>query len=193
VSKGALSGVEHFDSKAQVEEYIRSIGVPATFFMPGFYMSNLPGGMFRQQQTGEWAFSLPIPGSSPVPLFASEDDTGKYVKAILLNREKLLGKRILAAAKYYTCDEIVELFKKTYPEAGKTARYNELPHQAYKDGILAWGNEHAAEELLQNMRLMNEYGYYGGEPLEESAEILLEPATTWEQYMKKAKAFADLK
>jgi hypothetical protein len=162
--------------------------------MPGFYMSNLPGGMFRQQPTGEYAFSLPIPGSSPVPLFDSEDDTGKFVKGILLNREKVLGKRILAATKYYTCDEIVELFKKTFPEAGKTAKYNELPHEVFKGAMMSFGQSaFAAEELLQNMRLLNEYGYYGGEALEESKEILQEPATTWEEYIKKAKAFAELK
>jgi hypothetical protein len=38
---GKLTLVRHFDSKAKVEEYARSIGVPSSFFMPGPFM-----GMF---------------------------------------------------------------------------------------------------------------------------------------------------
>jgi hypothetical protein len=162
--------------------------------MPGFYMYNLTGGMFRPQADGTYAFCLPIPSSTPVPLFASELDTGKYVKGILLNREKVLGKRIYAATKYYTCDEIVGLFKSMFPEAGKTAKYIELSHEAFKGGIVQMGlGERAAEDLLQNMRLMNEFGYYGGDSLDESKEVLGEPMTTWEEYMKQAKAWAELK
>jgi uncharacterized protein YbjT (DUF2867 family) len=41
---GELTAVKHFDSKAAVEEYVRGTGQPASFFMPGFFMSNsLPG------------------------------------------------------------------------------------------------------------------------------------------------------
>ena len=35
----------HFDSKAEVEEFTRSLGVPATFFYAGSYMSNIPGAL----------------------------------------------------------------------------------------------------------------------------------------------------
>jgi NmrA-like family len=38
---GKFTLVRHFDSKAKVEEYTRSIGVPSSFFMPGPFM-----GMF---------------------------------------------------------------------------------------------------------------------------------------------------
>jgi len=30
-----------FDSKAMVEEHIRELGIPATFYMSGVFMSNL--------------------------------------------------------------------------------------------------------------------------------------------------------
>ncbi|KAK6212427.1 hypothetical protein LQW54_005201 [Pestalotiopsis sp. IQ-011] len=50
VSNGALPHVYHFDSKAKVEEYVRELGIPATFFMPRFYMPNIPGEMMRAWQ-----------------------------------------------------------------------------------------------------------------------------------------------
>jgi uncharacterized protein YbjT (DUF2867 family) len=176
LSGGKLAHVKHFDSKAKVEAYVREIGIPASFFLPGFYMSNLPGKMLRQlPPNNDWTLGLPIPTSSPVPLLDTADDTGKFVKGILLNREKALGKRIYGATDYYTVAEIVKEFQEQYPEAGKTAKAVELPHEVFK-GILAKAGtpEESAEELLQNMRLMNEFGYYGGADLKESHEVSLD-------------------
>ena len=38
---GKLSGVKHFDSKADVETYIRGLPIKSTFYMPAFYMQNM--------------------------------------------------------------------------------------------------------------------------------------------------------
>jgi hypothetical protein len=187
--------VKHFDSKAKIEDYIRSIGIPASFFLPGFYMKNLPGGMLRQlPPNNDWTLGLPIPASTPVPLLDTADDTGKFVKGILLHRERTLGKRIYGATDYYTITQIVDQFKELYPEAGKTAKSVELPHEVFKGILKGAGNpDESAEELLQNMRLMNEFGYYGGADLKESHEILVDKLTTWKDFMAKAPAFAELK
>jgi uncharacterized protein YbjT (DUF2867 family) len=32
--------IKHFESKARVEEYIRTLAIKATFFMPGWFMQN---------------------------------------------------------------------------------------------------------------------------------------------------------
>lgn len=195
LSGGKLAHVVHFDSKAKIEAYVRELGIPASFFLPGFYMSNVPGNMFRQlPPDNDWTLGLPIPTNTPVPLLDPADDTGKFVKGILLNREKALGKRIYGATDYYTVAEIVKEFQEQYPEAGKTAKAVELPHDVFK-GVLAKAgtSEESAEELLQNMRLMSEYGYYGGADLKESHEILVDKLTTWKDFMAKSKAFAELK
>ncbi|KAL4936019.1 NmrA-like domain-containing protein, partial [Aspergillus oleicola] len=39
-SGGRLKDVPHFDQKAQVEAYIRSLGLNASFVLPGYFMSN---------------------------------------------------------------------------------------------------------------------------------------------------------
>ncbi|PVH71702.1 putative NmrA-like family domain-containing protein 1 [Cadophora sp. DSE1049] len=177
LSKGVLTKVLHFDSKAHIEQYIRGTGMPATYFMPGFYMSNIPGSSFRQVN-GDWTFVMPIPSSTPIPLLNTADDVGKFVKGILLNREK-----------------IVKEFKEQFPEAGKTAKAVELPHQVYKDILGGKGMPpKAQDELLENMRLLSEFGYYGGDSLDESHSILVDKLTTWKEFMAtKAPAFADLK
>src|SRR5438552_10999580 len=38
-SNGRLQHVVHFDRKADIEQYIRSQGTPATFIQPGYYMT----------------------------------------------------------------------------------------------------------------------------------------------------------
>ncbi|KAF9869604.1 NmrA-like family protein [Colletotrichum karsti] len=195
LSKGKLPDVYHFDSKAAAEEYIRTLPLPSTFFLPGFYMSNLPGGMFRPTPPDNaWALNLPIPASAPMPLFDASADTGKFVKAIVLNRDKLLGKRVLGATEYVTTGEAVETFKRVYPEAGKNAKYNEIPHDAFRGALKGMGMpDFAAEEMLQNMRLLDEFGYFGGEKLDESHALVEDKLTTWEEHVKNAKAFAGLK
>lgn len=164
----------HFDSKAEVEEYIRKLEIPATFFLPGFYMSNIPGMSLREMPDGKWGLALPMPDDASIPLFAAEYDTGKFVKAIFLKKAATLGKRIYGATAYYTPSEILNTFKQVYPGAGKDARYSQLPHEVFK-GILASAGtpEIVQEEMLQNMRLIPEFGYYGGDKLEPSLAVSL--------------------
>ncbi|KAL3422173.1 NmrA-like family protein [Phlyctema vagabunda] len=195
LSGGVLNKVFHFDSKAHVEEYIRTLDLPTTFYLPGFYMANIPGQIIRQlPPNNTWALTMPSPASAPVPLLAAAEDTGKFVKGILLNREKTLGKRILGATSYQTLQEVLDDFKAVFPEAGKDAPYIDVPHDAYKAALASAGMpEFVQEELLQNMRLLGEFGYYGGASLDESHSILVDKLTTWKEFAKTAPAFAGLK
>ncbi|KAM0330667.1 hypothetical protein ACHAQA_003619 [Verticillium albo-atrum] len=194
LTNGKLSNVHHFDGKAAVEEYARSLGIPAAFFMPGFYMSNVPGQALRADPPANvWTLALPMPESAPIPVF-DITDTGKVIKAIILNREKVLGKRVLAAYKYMTPKELLEEFKAVYPEAGKNATFFSVPHTAYTDTLKGMGMpDFAAEELLENMRLMDEGGYYGGASLDESHALLQDPLTSWKDFIGKSAAFKELK
>ena len=195
VTNGKLANVHHFDAKAKVEDYVRELGIPATFFMPGMYVTFfLSGGSLRQNSPSEpWTLSLPGPIDAQLPLFYPPDG-GKWIKAIVLKRSELLGKNVRAATEYYTPAQIVEDFTKTFPEAGKGAKYNELPHEVFVNILKSTGMpEFGAVELLENMRLTYEGGYYGGAPL--SHEILdpEDKLTTWSEYLKKHSPVKDLK
>jgi hypothetical protein len=191
LTNGVLSHVYHFDSKARVEEYIRELGIPATFFMPGFYMTNLPGGMFRPSPPDNaWTLGLPIPPTSIFPMYYT-GDTGKYIKAAVLNESEVLGKRILAATAYMTGQEIVDGFARVYPASGKTARYYEVPEEQFRGYLKGQGSpDFVINEMHQNMRLMNEFGYYGGESLDWTHGLVEDHLTTWEEYAKTAPGFA---
>ncbi|KAL1681154.1 hypothetical protein EV122DRAFT_288197 [Schizophyllum commune] len=191
LSKGVLSKVAHFDSKATIEEYFRDLGIPATYFLAGFYMSNFPGQMLSASPDGKWTLALPMPDDAPIPLFAAELDTGKFVKAIFLKREETLGKRVYGATAYTTPIQIVDGFKKVF---GKDAVYKRQTGEEHKATLAGYGYPEAIqEELLQNMRLVYEFGYYGGDKLDWSGSLVDEPLTTWEDYIKDQPAFAAAK
>lgn len=172
---GKFPNVEHFDSKAAVEQYIPELGTPATFFMPGFFMSNLPGGMFRQlPPSNDWSIALPMPASTPIPFFDAGNDTGKFVKGILTHRDKVLGKRVLGATDYYTPSDAIAIFKELFPKAGESAKFVQVSKDDYKGALAKAGMpEKAQEELYENMAFMNDYGYYGKASLAESLEVKL--------------------
>ncbi|KAK1248883.1 hypothetical protein MKX08_007103 [Trichoderma sp. CBMAI-0020] len=193
-TNGKLAKVYHFDSKATVEQYARDSGISATFFQPGFFMSNLPGQMLSQESPDKpWTLALPTPETAPFPMFDAEADTGKFVKAIVLKRDEVLGKRVLGATTYQTPTEMLADFKTTFPNASKDAQFFSLPHETFTAALKAKGMpDFAAEELLQNFRLMNEGGYYAGEKLDWSLSLLEDKPTTWLEHLKAAKAFQGL-
>ncbi|QYT03421.1 NmrA domain-containing protein [Trichoderma simmonsii] len=193
-TNGKLANVYHFDSKAAVEQYARDAGIPATFFQPGFFMSNIPGQLLAQESPEKpWTLALPTPETAPFPMFDAEADTGKFVKAIILKRDEVLGKRVLGATAYQTPAEILADFKSAFPNAGKDAKFFSLPHEMFTATLKGQGMpDFAAEELLQNFRLMDEGGYYAGEKLDWSLSILEDKPTTWLEHLKAAKPFQGL-
>lgn len=171
----------------------------------------LPGQSLRDMGDGNWALGLPTPADAPIPLFDAEADTGKFVKAMFLQHEKVLGKRIYGATAYYTPTEIIDQFKERFPNTGKKATFSRLPNDVFKSIMGSMGMPEPIQEMiLQNMRLLSEFGYYGGDKLESSlavglfvsalidhpltitSKILSEKPTTWKEYAKRQPAFAGL-
>ncbi|KAK8858378.1 hypothetical protein IAR55_002605 [Kwoniella newhampshirensis] len=194
-TNGKLSNIEHFDSKAAVEEYIRSIDLPTSFYLPGFYMSNIPESALRKDKsTGKFVFALPLRADAQIPAVDVEADTGKFVKAILLNRDATLGRYIYGSPEYLSPQDIVDGFVKAYPKDGEGTTFQILPDDVFKGALASVGMpEKVQVELCENMHLMNkEFGYYAGEDLKESLSIVTDPLVTWSEYVKTVPAFKDL-
>ncbi|KAF8542809.1 hscarg protein [Trichophaea hybrida] len=180
LSEGKLPNVAHFDGKAEVDEYIRQLGVPMTSFMAGCYMSNLPG-MMSKGEDGTYTISLPFPASTSIPFFATADDTGKFVSSILLRREEMLGQRVFGVSGWWTGQEVVEIFQKV---TGKKAVYNEVPGDVWKSFL----PEAVAQELLENFWLIRDYKYFGPEweeGVRKSVEMLEEKPVGLEEFLEK--------
>ncbi len=75
-SGGKLTHVPHFDAKAKIEQYIVSTGIPCTFVLPGYFMSNYLQ-MLRKNEDGSYTLAYPVGPQAKFPLLDSADDIGK--------------------------------------------------------------------------------------------------------------------
>ncbi|KAI4952031.1 hypothetical protein J4E91_003493 [Alternaria rosae] len=156
ISNGKLKNVEHFDDKAEIEEYIRGLPVQSAFFAPASFMQNLEGRMKpRPSPANDGTFVLGdiLPGDTPVP-YIDITETGKWVGAILAEPEKYAGKFFAAAEALYTPDEVAAIMSKV---TGKTVTHVQLPDEVVK-GFFPEGFR---EQLYEMWVLNREYGYYG--------------------------------
>ncbi|KAH7066177.1 putative NmrA family transcriptional regulator [Paraphoma chrysanthemicola] len=177
-SGGRLTHVPHFDGKADIEQYIRDIGVPATFYLPGYFMSNLEQ-MIRPGQDGALTWALPIAENSKFPLIDIKSDTGKFVKAIIKNRSSVLGARVLGAENYYTATQVLDTLAKV---TGKKTSFVRLDEGTYKSFL----PEFMAQEMLENHLFIENPGYYGGEDLEKSHAILDDKLVSLGEFLEKS-------
>src|SRR6266702_82693 len=86
------TGIPHFDSKREVEDYIQGLGIPYTIVGPVFFMENLLGPMFLHGlRIG--TLSMPLPASRPLQVIAVQDIAG-FVRLVLERPGEFLGKRV---------------------------------------------------------------------------------------------------
>lgn len=104
--------------------------------------------------------------------------TGKFVKAAITHYPETEGRRILAAMDYYTAPQIIKEFTEV---TGLKAEVVRVPGETFKSFIPA----PMAEELLENMLLLEDPGYYGGESLAPSLALLDEKPTSWKDFVAK--------
>lgn len=75
-TQGRLVNITHFDGKAEVEEYIRESGIPASFVMPGIFMSEL-FSFIRKQEDGSFMMAIPVSPGAIAPFIDASVDTGE--------------------------------------------------------------------------------------------------------------------
>lgn len=104
--------------------------------------------------------------------------------AAIRKRDSVLGKQILAAADYYVPSRIVSEFQEV---TGKTARFVQITAETYKSFIPG----PMGDEMLENHLFIEEPGYYAGQDLKGSLNLLtdigLKP-TSWKEFLETNKA-----
>jgi len=97
------TGIPHFDSKYQVEEHIKTLGVPYTISAPVFFMDNviapwaldaLKGGKIMQAMPADRVLQQ-----------VSVKNIGEFVASLISRREEVFGKRFDFAGDELTGDE----------------------------------------------------------------------------------------
>lgn len=157
LSGGALTHVEHFDVKAEIEAHIRTLPVRSAFVAPGCFMQNLQTTLRpRRAQDGDgWVLMNCARGDTVMP-WIDVTDTGKWVGAILADPDKYSGKFFAAAAELRTFDQVVAIMSRV---TGQDVKYVQVPDDVYKGFLPA----HMREQVYEMWVLSREYGYYGSE------------------------------
>ena len=160
LTDGLLRNVEYFDSKAEVDIYMRSLGFPTmTSFEIGFYMSNLLT-MMRPGPDGIYTLAWPVPAHTRLPLVSAVDDGGKFVASILARPPNLPSppERVMAASGWWSGQDIVDTFSRLHGPAHR-AVYAELPADVWKATLPF--PEAVAQGWFENFLLIRDYEYYG--------------------------------
>ncbi|ELR18519.1 uncharacterized protein ACA1_045620 [Acanthamoeba castellanii str. Neff] len=187
-----ISGVDGlqvvvFDTKAEVEEYIRGLPLNSAFFSPGGFMKNFHTVMApRPVGDGTYTLANMLKPTTQLPLIDIAGDTGKFVGAILAEPDKYAGATFVAATRLYSMDEIAQ----TISEAtGQTVRYTELPEEVFRGFMTGSdGSSQLADNMVEMMALYRDHGYFGPrqrELIEWTTQQARGKLTTLAEYLAK--------
>lgn len=146
------SGVPHFESKWQVEEYVRSLGLPATFLRPAFFMDNFN---WSREAIFDGTFtSMGLDADKSLQMIAVAD-IGAFAALVFDNPQEYIGQRLEIAGAELTESQMVQIMSDVTgrevtlaPPAG--AALNEDMTKMY-----AWFNEAGYEADIPALR--NQY------------------------------------
>ena len=123
------TGIPHFDSKRDVEEYLLAQGISATFVRPVFFMDNFAQFMTPTTEDGTLVVRMPLPACISLQMIAAED-VGAVAAAVVLDPSRVAGGSVEIAGDELTGEQIAEAYSHRY---GTPARYEPLPVEVLGD------------------------------------------------------------
>jgi uncharacterized protein YbjT (DUF2867 family) len=116
------TGIPHFDSKWEVEKYIRSLGLPATVirpagFMEMYYIDQVEIGILKGK------LADPIRADKPYQTIAT-DDIGAFVALAFERPAEFIGKELEIAGSELTNPEAAKVFSRVLD---KPVKFQKLP------------------------------------------------------------------
>jgi uncharacterized protein YbjT (DUF2867 family) len=174
------TGIPHWESKWEIENYIRGLGLPATIFRPGGFMENY---YVDQVEIGILKGKLAdaTRGDKPYQTIAA-DDIGAFVALAFERPGAFIGKELEIAGSELTNIEAAKVFSRVL---GKPARFQKLPLPLVR---LILG-----KEFYAMFRWFNDYGFRADIPglRRDYPEIHLHTLEEWlreEGWHKRAKS-----
>jgi uncharacterized protein YbjT (DUF2867 family) len=117
------TGIPHFDSKRDIEEYLVAQGLSTTFVRPVFFMDNFAQFATPTMEDGTLLVRLPLPPGIPLQMITAED-VGAVAAAAALDPDRVPGGSIEIAGDELTGEQIAEAYQHRYDVP---VRYEPLP------------------------------------------------------------------
>jgi uncharacterized protein YbjT (DUF2867 family) len=138
------TGIPHFESKFQVEEYIRSISLPYTIMRPVFFFYNYNG---MQSMVEKGTLFQPLSPDTKLQQL-SEEDYGAMVAEAFERPADFMKCEIEAASVDMTMTEIAAAFSRVL---GNPVNYQQISFEAFE--------QQAGEEVTIMFRWFENVGY----------------------------------
>ncbi len=117
------TGIPHFDSKRDIEEYLAARGLATTFVRPVFFMDNFAQFLTPTMADGTLMVRIPLPPGIPLQMIAAQD-VGAVAAAAVLDPDRVAGGSIEIAGDELTGEQIAAAYQHRYDVP---ARYDPLP------------------------------------------------------------------
>ena len=161
------TGIPHFESKWEVEEHVREIGLPYTILRPVFFMQNWE--VFGRDQILGGTLAQPLDPDKPLQQVAVED-VGAFAAIAFENPDLWIGREVDLAGDEQTMPEIAETFGRVI---GREVSYYQVPWDQFE--------EQMGKEATVNYRWFDDVGYEAGiAALQQEYPEL----TTFERYLR---------
>jgi uncharacterized protein YbjT (DUF2867 family) len=138
------TGIPHFESKWEIEEHVREIGLPYTILRPVFFMQNWE--MMRGMVLGG-TLAQPLDPDRPFQQVAVEN-VGAFAAIAFENLDLWIGREVDLAGDEQTMPEIAETFGRVI---GREVSYYQVPWDQFE--------EQMGKEFTVNYRWFNDVGY----------------------------------
>jgi uncharacterized protein YbjT (DUF2867 family) len=139
------TGIPHFESKARIEQHLRTSGLHFTIFRPVFFMENWLG---MRPQIEQGALALPLGPETRLQMIAV-DDIGAFVALAFEKTGHFQDQARELAGDELSMAEIAERFART---SGREVAYRQVPWDEWQ--------QKAGRELTIMWRWFEEHGYH---------------------------------
>lgn len=160
------TGIPHFDSKWEVEEHAREIGLPLTVLRPAFFMQN-----WEMMREPILSGTLPQPLDPDKPFqMIDSGDIAVFAAMAFENPETWIGREVDISGDELTMPQIAETFSRV---TGKDINYFQVPWDQFE--------EQMGEEYTVMYRWFNDVGYEADVPALKNEHPGL---VSFEQYLR---------
>jgi uncharacterized protein YbjT (DUF2867 family) len=118
------TGVPHFESKWQIEKYIRSLGLPVTIFRPVWFMENFLMPQYRDSIL-KGTLSMALKPDKTLQMIAV-DNIGGFVATAFESPDKFIGQAIDIAGDELTMSQVARKISKIID---RNVEFVEMPMQ----------------------------------------------------------------
>ena len=147
IPAASLTGNAAWDSKHEIEQYLRASGVPFTIVCPAFFMDSLiHGAHLDSLRRGD--LMLPLPSNRKLQQIAFVD-VARFVRVVLENRSAFLGRRIPIASDELTPIEMAATLARI---AGRRIRHMVGGLDDDSAALCAWLGEHGGGADVSGLR-----------------------------------------